>query len=86
MVLPVDFRAFLQCLHRRRVRFLVGGAHALAAHGRPRYTGDLDVLIEPTALNAKRGIVVRLGRPPVGRPQDRADLAHLAERRPRGAR
>jgi hypothetical protein len=56
MVLPVDFRAFLQSLNRRRVRFIIIGAHALAAHGRPRYTGDLDVLIEPTSLNAKRVI------------------------------
>jgi hypothetical protein len=30
------------------------GAHALAAHGVPRMTGDLDVLIEPTPTNARR--------------------------------
>ncbi len=34
------------------VRFLIVGAHALAVHGRPRATGDLDVWVEPTAANA----------------------------------
>lgn len=32
---------------------MVGG-HALAAHGRPRFTEDLDVLVEPTRANARR--------------------------------
>lgn len=36
------------------VRFLVVGAHAMAAHGVPRATGDMDVLIEPGAENASR--------------------------------
>jgi hypothetical protein len=37
-----------------QVRFLIVGAHALAASGRPRATQDLDVLVEPTAENAER--------------------------------
>jgi hypothetical protein len=37
-----------------RVRFLVVGAHALAAAGRPRATQDLDIFVEPTAVNAAR--------------------------------
>jgi hypothetical protein len=41
-------------LGKHRVRFLVVGAHALAAHGRPRFTGDLDIWVEPTKANAKR--------------------------------
>lgn len=36
------------------MRFLVVGAHALAALGRPRFTRDLDVLVEPTLANARR--------------------------------
>lgn len=36
------------------MRFLVVGGHALAAHGRPRYTDDLDIWVEPTAANARR--------------------------------
>jgi hypothetical protein len=36
------------------VRFLVVGAHALAVHGVPRATGDLDLWVEPTPTNAAR--------------------------------
>jgi hypothetical protein len=36
------------------VRFLVVGAHALAVHGVPRVTADLDAWVEPTAMNATR--------------------------------
>lgn len=41
-------------LSSHRVRFLVVGAHALAVWGQPRFTRDLDVLVEPTRANAKR--------------------------------
>jgi hypothetical protein len=34
--------------------FLIVGAHALAAHGAPRATGDLDIWVRPTADNADR--------------------------------
>jgi hypothetical protein len=34
--------------------FIVVGAHALAAHGIPRATGDCDILVEPTPENAMR--------------------------------
>ena len=40
------------CAHR--VRFLIVGAHALAVIGRIRATKDLDLLVEPTRVNAKR--------------------------------
>jgi hypothetical protein len=52
--LPPDWSEFIACLCSRRVRFLIVGAHALAAAGRPRATQDLDVLVEPTPANAKR--------------------------------
>ncbi len=54
MKLHADFKEFLRLLISHRVRFVVVGAHALAAHGSPRYTGDLDVLVEPSAANARR--------------------------------
>ena len=47
-----DFRDLLTSLNAAGVRFLVVGAHALAAHGVPRVTGDLDVWVEPTEANA----------------------------------
>ena len=49
-----DFRDLLQAFVDHEVRFLVVGAYALAIHGHPRATGDLDLWIDPTAENAGR--------------------------------
>jgi hypothetical protein len=49
-----DFRDMLAALVANEVRFIVVGAHALAAHGVPRVTGDLDIWVEPTPDNASR--------------------------------
>jgi hypothetical protein len=47
-----DFRDMLEALTECGVEFLVVGAHALAAHGFPRATGDIDILVRPTPENA----------------------------------
>ena len=49
-----DWNEFLSLLTSRRVRFLVVGGHAVAGHGEPRLTEDLDVFVEPTRANAVR--------------------------------
>jgi hypothetical protein len=49
-----DFRDMLAALSTNGVRFLVVGAHALAAHGVPRVTGDLDLWVESSPENAGR--------------------------------
>jgi hypothetical protein len=49
-----DFLDLLRAFIAAEVRFLVVGAYALAHHGRPRATGDLDVWVEPTHENAPR--------------------------------
>lgn len=49
-----DWSEFLRLLQEHRARFLVVGAHALAAHGRPRFTGDFDVFVDATPANAPR--------------------------------
>ena len=49
-----DFRDLLVALHDAGARFIVVGAHAMAVHGVPRATGDLDVWIESTEANADR--------------------------------
>ena len=54
MALHSDWKEFLLCFNGNRVRFVVVGAHALAAHGQPRFTGDLDVLVEASESNARR--------------------------------
>jgi len=54
MHLSRDFREFVESLNASGVRYLVVGGYAVAAHGHPRYTKDLDVWVECTALNAGR--------------------------------
>lgn len=49
-----DFVDLLRAFIAAEVRFLVVGAYALALHGRPRATGDLDVWVEATPDNAGR--------------------------------
>jgi len=49
-----DFEELLRCLNARNVSAVIVGGHALAFHGRPRYTKDLDVFVEPSPANAER--------------------------------
>jgi hypothetical protein len=49
-----DFRDILVELYRAGARFVVLGGHAVAYHGHPRATKDLDVLVAADADNAKR--------------------------------
>lgn len=49
-----DWNEFLSLLIARRVRFVLVGGHAVAGHGEPRLTEDLDVFVEPTLANAGR--------------------------------
>lgn len=51
-----DFVDPLRAFAAADVRFLIVGAYALAHHGRPRATGDLDVWVEATPANASRVI------------------------------
>src|SRR6266480_4955513 len=50
--LTKDFKEFLQCLNARGVRYLVIGGHAVAFHGYPRATADLDVWVALDSTNA----------------------------------
>jgi hypothetical protein len=52
--LDKDLREFVALLNSRNVEFVVVGAHALAFHGHPRYTGDLDLLVRPSLENGRR--------------------------------
>ena len=49
-----DFQDLLALLDQHGVRFVVVGGYAVAAHGHPRYTKDLDIWVEPTTDNAAR--------------------------------
>ncbi len=54
MPLPKDWRAFIESLNSHGVEYVVVGAVALAHHGIPRYTGDLDVLVRDSPQNAQQ--------------------------------
>lgn len=54
-----DFEELLGLFNKHRVRYCIVGAYAVAFHVRPRYTKDLDILVEPS-LNNGRKIVAAL--------------------------
>ncbi|GIV62711.1 MAG: hypothetical protein KatS3mg045_0050 [Bellilinea sp.] len=54
MALSPDFKEFIELLNFNKVRYLIVGGYAVAFHGYPRYTKDLDIWIENTAENAQR--------------------------------
>ena len=53
-MLSKDFKEFAELLDSNRVEYLIVGGYALAAHGRPRYTGDLDFWVGTEPVNAQR--------------------------------
>jgi hypothetical protein len=54
LVLNPNFRDMLSALNDASVEYLVVGAYAMAAHGCPRSTGDIDFWVRPTPENARR--------------------------------
>ena len=72
-----DFLDLLAALVRADARFLIAGAHAMAAHGVPRATGDLDVWIQPDPENAGRvwAALLEFGAPITALGLSEADLA-----------
>lgn len=54
MELNPDFQEFLRSFVGHDVRFLIVGGYALAAHGHPRYTKDLDVWVWTDPSNSER--------------------------------
>lgn len=53
-MLSQDFREFIQSLRDNDVRYLVVGGYAVALHGYPRYTKDMDIWIEMSQINAAK--------------------------------
>jgi hypothetical protein len=65
LMLNPDFRDMLSCLKSEEVEFIVVGAYALAAHGLPRSTGDIDIWVRNSSDNAQKIIraLVKFGAP-----------------------
>lgn len=49
-----DFEELFECFRHRSVKALVVGGFAVAFHGQPRFTKDIDVFVEPSPENAER--------------------------------
>ena len=58
MTLEPDFEDFIGLLNKHKIDYLVVGGYAMAFHGRPRYTGDLDIWINISESNANGMLVV----------------------------
>jgi len=54
MEVQPDFKELLELLNAHEVEYVLVGGYALAFHGAPRFTGDLDILVHPEAGNARR--------------------------------
>jgi len=54
MEVQKDFKEFLGYLNKNNVEYVIVGAYALAFYGVPRYTGDIDILVNPSEDNAKK--------------------------------
>jgi hypothetical protein len=49
-----DYEELLRLFNKNKVRYCIVGAYALAFYARPRYTKDMDILVEPAIENAAR--------------------------------
>jgi len=54
MTLAKDFEDFIALLNRHEVQYMIVGGYALAFHGKPRYTGDIDIWIGISENNAEK--------------------------------
>jgi hypothetical protein len=54
MEIQPDFKELLELFNVRRVEYLIVGGYALAFHGAPRFTGDLDILVKSDPPNAHK--------------------------------
>lgn len=69
-MLNQDYREMLLCLQEEKVDFLIVGAYALAAHGNPRATGDIDIWIKADSDLLKNKLASN-------RDKDQSDIAWL---------
>lgn len=54
MKVEKDYEELLRLFNKNRVRYCIVGAYAVALYVKPRYTKDMDILVEPNVENARR--------------------------------
>ncbi len=58
MTLSKDFEDFVRLLNQHQVEYMIVGGYALALHGKPRHTGDLDIWINISDSNSEKMLKV----------------------------
>ena len=58
ILLKTDFKEFLRLLNDHEVRYLLVGGYAVAYHGYPRATADMDIWVETVPENAEKMVIV----------------------------
>jgi len=56
MEIQQDFRDLLELFNSNKVEYIIVGGYALAFHGAPRYTGDIDIYVKPSAIYQKQKV------------------------------
>jgi hypothetical protein len=54
MEVQKDFKELLELFNGHKVEYMIVGAYALAYHGAPRFTGDIDIFVQPSPENAQK--------------------------------
>jgi predicted nucleotidyltransferase len=72
MNLEQDFEDFVALLNKHDVHYMIVGGYALAFHGKPRHTGDLDIWIEISDDNAEKmcSVIAEFGMASLGMEKD----------------
>ena len=65
MTLAKDFEDFVKLLNKHQVNYMVVGGYALAFHGKPRHTGDLDIWINNSKENAEKLVLAIIHNSPL---------------------
>ncbi len=72
-----EFRKSLELFNKHKVEYLVVGGYALAFHGAPRFTGDIDLYVRPVSFISREDLVAN--KKATGRKKDAADIEALGE-------
>lgn len=54
MEIQRDYKELLELFNAHKVEYVIVGGYALAFHGAPRFTGDMDLFVKADSKNAKR--------------------------------
>ena len=58
MKIQRDLREFIALMNSHEAEYVIVGGHAVAYHGYPRFTGDIDFFVKPSTENARRILAV----------------------------